>query len=403
MIGGDFIKNKKYKSIFFILILFLFVSLMGAASAVEDSTLNNTITTASGGGVLSVPMVESADVLSAQTYEISGNNLHDVKNNLNDSVDIISGDYKYLGKTEYNSNLTKFIPVEDYTFNVNSVERTSSILGADPDVISGDSFQDIQTAINNAEAESTIYLDGITYTQNTNNIIQISKPITIIGTGSTVLDAQRRSRIFTIAQQVTGVNIQGITFVNGNADNGGALYINGGCNNIVVTDCVFKDNTATANGGAIATSDGWTPSGLSVSECMFIDNSASNAIDIYATGSNNQVSDSSFTGKTDLTATKESLSLTLNLYSNLGNCIKGSISKSGLSYWDGSSKIPVEITDTTKINLAGKDITLEIYKLMVMVNILLTIQTFRLMNSHIRQLIWMEILQLQLEVLCMII
>ena len=100
--GGDFIKNKKYKSIFFILILFLFVSLMGAASAVEDSTLNNTISATSGGGVLSVPTVESAGVLSAQTYEIDGSDTNALRTFFNRD-DIEESSIVYLGNKSFSS------------------------------------------------------------------------------------------------------------------------------------------------------------------------------------------------------------------------------------------------------------------------------------------------------------
>ena len=332
---------------------------MGAAYAVEDSAMDNNLTATSGDAVTEVESVDN--LLSAQTHEISGDYLQDIKNDFNDSADINPGNIKYSGNDEYASGWSnQQILTGGYTFNANDVDETSQILKADI-TISGDTFDDIQTAINGAIAGDIIYLSGITYTNNLNNAISIGKSITIIGTGGTVLDAEGKSRIFTITNMASNVNMQGITFVNGNADNGGALYISGGCNNFGVSDCVFKDNTATANGGAIATENGWNPNGLTITECMFIDNSAPNANDIFATGSGNQISDSSFTGKTDFNASKESLSLTLNLAADLGNSIKGNFDKSNLSYWDGSSKIPVEITEGTKINLENKDITLEIH------------------------------------------
>ena len=54
--GGDHINKKIINSILIILILFFFVSFLGAASAANDISINDTELSTSGGGSLSVPM-----------------------------------------------------------------------------------------------------------------------------------------------------------------------------------------------------------------------------------------------------------------------------------------------------------------------------------------------------------
>jgi flagellar basal body-associated protein FliL len=107
MIGGDFIKNKKYKSIFFILILFLFVSLLGAAGAADDTHSNMTIQS-TGGGDVSPELSNGAggdllqasaedEVLTANTHDFNGTTYDDLRVFLN-SQDVQPGDTVYLGK-----------------------------------------------------------------------------------------------------------------------------------------------------------------------------------------------------------------------------------------------------------------------------------------------------------------
>lgn len=57
----------------------------------------------------------------------------------------------------------------------------------------------------------------------------------------------------------------GVTLINGNAENGGAVYNNGIVN---ATNCRFLDNTATYNGGAIYNNGGT----LRLTNCVLDEN-----------------------------------------------------------------------------------------------------------------------------------
>jgi len=111
-------------------------------------------------------------------------------------------------------------------------------------------FNAIQTAIDSAEAGDTISLKEGTYLNNGNGQIFISKNnISIVGVkDSTILDAQKTSRIFNIAS-TSGITIKDIVFMNGKDNNGGAIYFNSAIENFNI-DAAFINNTARLNGGA---------------------------------------------------------------------------------------------------------------------------------------------------------
>lgn len=109
--------------------------------------------------------------------------------------------------------------------------------------VTGDSFTDIENAINGADSRDIIYLNGGKYTGNAK--ITINKAITIIG-GSELdpgkyatLDAQKQSQIFEINAPLT---LHGIKFINGSSSgNGGAINMNMYC---TLKDCIFTNNNA---------------------------------------------------------------------------------------------------------------------------------------------------------------
>ena len=109
-------------------------------------------------------------------------------------------------------------------------------------------FTQLNTTIN-GNNDQNIYLDGnYKYSSGDDNFkdgIIINRDVNIYGNGS-IIDGNKEARIF----QINGGNVvfYNIAFVNGNAgdDNGGALY--GNCKAI---NCIFKDNKASWNGGAM--------------------------------------------------------------------------------------------------------------------------------------------------------
>ena len=87
--------------------------------------------------------------------------------------------------------------------------------------VSGDTFDDIQTAIGSAADGDTIELDGL-YKGLETAIIIDKNNLTILGNDA-ILDAQGKSRILNITG--AGVILKNINFINGNTtDNGGAIY-----------------------------------------------------------------------------------------------------------------------------------------------------------------------------------
>ncbi len=88
-----------------------------------------------------------------------------------------------------------------------------------------------------------------------------------------------------------GVNVEIMNLIieNGNATDGGAITNVGA---LTLTNCIFKDNTATSNGGAIS-NDGT----LTLRNCTFTDNSAPNEGGaIYNLPMGFKISDCTFTG-----------------------------------------------------------------------------------------------------------
>ena len=131
------------------------------------------------------------------------------------------------------------------------------------------SFSELNTKIANTATGGTLELEeGEVYINNDNYAntgILINKKITINGNGA-VIDANGKGRIF----QITGGNVvlNNITFINGEINQGGAIYWNGATG--IVNNSVFKYNTATQHGGAIY----WNKATGTVDNCTFLGNIA---------------------------------------------------------------------------------------------------------------------------------
>ena len=124
------------------------------------------------------------------------------------------------------------------------------------------------------------------------NGISIGKSITINGNGYT-LDASSRSSIFNILGN-SHVILKNLTFANGYGDDGGAINVGAG-SSIELIDCIFLNNTATNNGGAVfINSDSLTSDSL-IKSSTFKDNTAANGGSIYVMSSTLNISASEFT------------------------------------------------------------------------------------------------------------
>ena len=156
--------------------------------------------------------------------------------------------------------------------------------------VSGDTFADIQTAIDSAGDGDTIELDGLY--KGSGTAITIDKNnLTLIGNDAT-LDGRGQSRILSITG--TGVILKNIKFINGNStDNGGAICWYGADGRI--DNCSFTGNTATQRGGAIY----WCAVNGTVNNSNFTNNTAAKfsggAIQWDGNFSNGRVNNCSFT------------------------------------------------------------------------------------------------------------
>ncbi|WP_405305827.1 hypothetical protein [Methanobrevibacter sp.] len=116
---------------------------------------------------------------------------------------------------------------------------------------SGNTFADIQTAVDKANGNDVIELDG-TYTSS-GKTIAVKKSLTFNGVNGATLDAKKLSGIFHITKKVT-VNFNNITFINAKdgaifADSDG--YVEKVLVKVNIDGCSFKDNYKDWNGAAI--------------------------------------------------------------------------------------------------------------------------------------------------------
>ena len=140
-----------------------------------------------------------------------------------------------------------------------TVEESEDLISSDIDV-DGDSFSDIQDAVDDCESGDTIYLNGKTYTGNGTQIT-ISKSLTIDGSGKntdskSTIHTNVSSRVFSVSGNCKVV-LKNIIFekldFNGN---GAAIYQNTGSLSLI--NCNFRDfscQAPTVEGGAIYMGD----------------------------------------------------------------------------------------------------------------------------------------------------
>lgn len=124
-----------------------------------------------------------------------------------------------------------------------------------------DSINDAVSNINtngSTTTNNTITLTQGTYNKSTdrnNNVTINNINLTIKGNGKVIIDAQKSGRIFTITGN-SNIKFINITFINGNAYDGGAIYIKNGTTSI--TDCKFDNNNATRGGAIFNTANNLT-------------------------------------------------------------------------------------------------------------------------------------------------
>jgi len=230
------------------LILFLFVSLVGVVSASQDSAMNNTISTTTGGDDISLTLQDETtvdklqasndDKLSA-THDVSGSTVQDIKN-LFDSGAVQEGDTIYLGNKDFTSGWSQWGgPVIDV--NVGNI------------VISGGTSD-------NPDGFSTI---------NANE-----------------------ARVFSF--NAPGITLNNVKILNSQGGNGPASAINIDASDCTINNCVFE-NCQVNQGGAIHGSA--SASNTQITNCNFTNNEGrwgGSGGAIYFAGSDNKIDGCNF-------------------------------------------------------------------------------------------------------------
>ena len=110
-------------------------------------------------------------------------------------------------------------------------------------------FRSVLDNTNLQDGDSVYFAGKENYKGNGINVnLNINKQLNLLkyGSGEAVFDAEHNSRIFTV--YASCINITGLTFINGNADQGGAIYFSNAISNSNI-NATYINNTA-KNGGA---------------------------------------------------------------------------------------------------------------------------------------------------------
>ncbi|WP_405267932.1 right-handed parallel beta-helix repeat-containing protein, partial [Methanobrevibacter sp.] len=269
----------------------MFVSFMGAASAANDNSINETIISTSDGGSLSVPISESVDdsslgvsndaeVLSA-TYDLSGSTVQDIQTIFNNGV-LQPGDTLYLGNQDISSGWTEWNGNEIINVNVPNI------------IISGGSSSNpngVSTIDANHAKVFNIQASGVTLTNikiiNSNGGNGPGSAVAVDASDCTITNCEfencenQYGGAVRATTSASNLKIENCNF----SDNrgrwggfGGAVYLSGP--DATVENCIFNNNNAEQYGGAIYSDE--EASNTKVIDCTFIDNHGAIGGAIYA-------------------------------------------------------------------------------------------------------------------------
>ena len=125
------------------------------------------------------------------------------------------------------------------------VDEIASTDNADVLAAAGDgNFTELQ---NSVDSSGTVIMSKDYTRVDGENTISISRDVTILGNNHKI-DGNNLGGIFNVNSGYT-LTLMGLTLINGNAENGGAVYNNGGT--LTIVNSYFLNNTATKSGGAI--------------------------------------------------------------------------------------------------------------------------------------------------------
>ncbi|MFZ9881539.1 MAG: hypothetical protein ACO3QC_09075, partial [Phycisphaerales bacterium] len=145
-------------------------------------------------------------------------------------------------------------------------------------VVGGTGFVTIQSAIDAAPNGATVKVGAGTYSKFdlTGKAVSV---VSLAGAAQTIVDGNGTSRGFCMFGAGPGeTSIEGFTFVNGSASNGGAAAIV--LSAPTFRNCVFASNTASLKGGAVSIDTG----AATFVDCMFDGNNSGEGGAVFVTG-----------------------------------------------------------------------------------------------------------------------
>ena len=180
------------------------------------------------------------------------------------------------GLNEKSIGTTMKFDIEDKLGNsqaseILEVDRSSEDIITRDYVVDGRTFQDIQNAINGAQAGDTIYLAGDYSANGRKSQIIIDKTLTLTSVSSATLDGEGISSIFNITSDAPGTVISNLKFVHGEGHIGTAMFVK--AKNVVVDNCIFEDNHADYGGALSSEYSLYSPENLTIQNCQFRNNS----------------------------------------------------------------------------------------------------------------------------------
>uniref|UniRef100_UPI00386C7447 beta strand repeat-containing protein n=1 Tax=Methanobrevibacter sp. TaxID=66852 RepID=UPI00386C7447 len=147
------------------------------------------------------------------------------------------------------------MPQDDFdTLEIDSADDDVSQVAEDVEVLSADAsknFTQLQTEIDTGG--STLFATSNYVRVAGESDIVINKDLTVIGSNNPKFDANNLGGIFNV-NSGHSLTLIGVTLINGNSENGGAIYNDGGT--VTLVDSTLSNNTATKSGGAIYNNGG---------------------------------------------------------------------------------------------------------------------------------------------------
>ena len=214
--------------------------------------------------------MENNYLLTARFTDSNGNPFTGHLTNLGAINFVANKRATFSSKTVQNNNVTTmFKPLENGEYSL-SAKFGNVVLTTINFKVMG-SFEYLQYQINTASRNDVIDLNmDVNYNPAEYSApkgLVINKDLTINGNGH-IINGAGLIRILNILSD--NVKINNVTFVDGKADYGAAIYVSS-ANSVVISNCEFRNNRATFDGGAIYLK----ASNSNITNCKFFNNQIS--------------------------------------------------------------------------------------------------------------------------------